>query len=450
MNFMRYGIFFAIVGLFLWAGCADEDALIPIGREEPFLHLPQGNHDYDQQIMELYEKYGVSIFYKFEPKDVYQNWTGGTWNELSQSIKTNESAKPYYYLPGGYTGMPTDTLEYDTYYFDFNEAQDSVYTWWSEYGGGGSDTLQPSGNFYYGLAVNNGLKYMTTVDSNVYGVPTTMRYQYETYEYNNNSFLVQCADTSNNGEYIKKLLSFVENMLLNNYSEEMLAGNMPPRIMLGRELQVGNSTLGIVNQSYYRANYSLILSHGDASIDTLDGDATWNLKNALNVWFLADGMADELYEDVLASTDFFSHTDYNGLTGNYANAYRGQSACVTQFGLCLYGFSLEDGSNIGMPTSRVTIEQKQRLDLRSFIAMAISFPRSYLEEDVKYVNTGVGLFNVPYNMNDPKGRLSQNTGQDKSGKILAKYDIIVDYLTSIGVNVEELANAYWDEQTSYE
>ena len=110
MNFMRYGIFFAIVGLFLWAGCADEDALIPIGREEPFLHLPQGNHDYDQQIMELYEKYGVSIFYKFEPKDVYQNWTGGTWNELSQSIKTNESAKPYYYLPEGTDWAYLDTL----------------------------------------------------------------------------------------------------------------------------------------------------------------------------------------------------------------------------------------------------------------------------------------------------------------------------------------------------
>ena len=82
--------------------------------------------------------------------------------------------------------------------------------------------------------------------------------------------------------------------------------------------------------------------------------------------------------------------------------------------------------------------------------MAISFPESYLAEDVEYVNTGVGNFSIPYELNDPKGRLSQNDGQDLSGKIRMKYDIIVDYLINIGVNVEEMANAYWDQQTSYE
>ena len=450
MNFMRYGIFFAIVGLFLWAGCADEDALIPIGREEPFLHLPQGNHDYDQQIMELYEKYGVSIFYKFEPKDVYQNWTGGTWNELSQSIKTNESAKPYYYLPGGYTGMPVDdeVVEYYSQYFDFNETQDSVITW-QTYSGSGSfyDTLQYAGTYYYGSVMNNGLTSTVTVDSNVYGVPTTMKYTWQTYEYNNNSFLVECADTSNNGEYIKKQLDVLENMLFANYTQEMLGENMPPRIMLGRNLQVGNSVLGIISESYYRANYSIILSYGDASIDTLNGDGLWNLKNGLNVWFLADGMADALYDDIYMNTDFFSYTDYSSLP--YATSYRNQSTLVKTHGLCLYNFSDDDKSNIGLPVNSFSVEQKQRLDLRSFIAMAISFPKSYLELDVAPVRDGAGLM-APLLLTDPKGRLSNRSTQDASGKILAKYDIIVDYLTSIGVNVEELANAYWDEQTSYE
>ena len=445
-------ILYVLFGLLLWVGCADEDALKPLGVEEPFLSLPQGNHDYDQQIMDLYDQYGVSVFYKFSPKDVYHNWTGNSWSELSQSVDDVEDAATYYYLPDAYVGMATDTLGYDTYYFKFNEAQDSVYTYWSQYGEYGSetDTLLAAGNYYYGVSEANGLTTTITVDSNLYGIPTTMHHSYEIYVYNDNSFVVECADTSNNGEYIKLQLDMLENMLFANYTQEMLEENMPPRIMLGRNLQVGSSTEGIVSQSYFRANYSIILSHGDASIASMDGDALWNLKNGLNVWFLADGMANALYDDVMQTTDFFTYTDYNALEGNYATAYRGQNFLVTEQGLCLYNLSMEDRSNIGSPTSRFTIEDKQRLDLRSFIAMAISFPESYLAEDVEYVNTGVGNFSIPYELNDPKGRLSQNDGQDLSGKIRMKYDIIVDYLINIGVNVEEMANAYWDQQTSYE
>ena len=447
----KYGILWLLFGLLVYTGCADEDALRPLGVEEPFLTLPQGENEWDERIMGLYNEYGVSIFYKFSEQDVYWGWTSGAWSKTSLE-KKSETVYYSYEREGDAT---TD----NKVYFTLNEAKDSVIVW---QGNSNTDETQgpvgPKEEGRYKIGVTavlpsgydpeievDSLKTTITVDYDLENNPFEMTFVQEYYDYLANSFSVECADSN----YVMKQLDLLESMLLNNYSQAMLKLGMPPRILLGKQLEVA-TTSGPAPQSYFQSNNNFILSHGDFTIDTLSGNDLKKKKNGFNVWFLADGMADELYEDVLASTDFFSHTDYNGLTGNYANAYRGQSACVTQFGLCLYGFSLEDGSNIGMPTSRVTIEQKQRLDLRSFIAMAISFPRSYLEEDVKYVNTGVGLFNVPYNMNDPKGRLSQNTGQDKSGKIKAKYDIIVDYLTSIGVNVEELANAYWDEQTSYE
>ena len=405
--------------------------------------------------MEMYEQYGVSIFYKFEPKDVYQNWTGvgdDAWGELSQSIRDYTVAYTYYYMEDAYQGMDTTGgyhFDYDGRYFNFNETQDTIFTYSSLYGP--SDTLTLTGWLYYGTMVDdNGLTTTVLVDSNLYGEPTTMTYTYQRYYYNDNSFLVECADTSEGGRFIKAQLDILENMLFAGYSQEMLAENMPPRIMLGKNLQVGNSTEGIVPQSYYRANYSIILSHGDTSILALDGDGYWDLKNGLNVWFLADGMADAIYEDIAATTEFFSYSDYASFAGTYATNGRNQNTYITEWGLCLYGFSSADGSNMGMPESRFTLEQKRRLDLRSFVAMAISFPKEYLEAPVgPAVVSGTSVTAV-HVLDNPIGRLSTVNGQDLSGKIRAKYDIVVNYLNSLGVDVDAIANAYWDQQTQYE
>ena len=78
---MKYKLLGLLCGMLLFAGCFHEDDLKPLGVEEPFLSLPQGDNDYDDRIMQLFTDYGVSIFYKFEPKDVYFNYTGGNWLE---------------------------------------------------------------------------------------------------------------------------------------------------------------------------------------------------------------------------------------------------------------------------------------------------------------------------------------------------------------------------------
>lgn len=53
-----------------------EDELEPSGELTSY-QLPQGNHDYDQRIVDFYKKYGVCLLYQFTDKDAY--WTPSGW-----------------------------------------------------------------------------------------------------------------------------------------------------------------------------------------------------------------------------------------------------------------------------------------------------------------------------------------------------------------------------------
>lgn len=73
-------ILLIIAGLFLWCGCDDDETLVATTRPEFSYQLPQGDHPYDDKIVEWHEKSGFYILYKFEPKDVFFNldmeWAG--------------------------------------------------------------------------------------------------------------------------------------------------------------------------------------------------------------------------------------------------------------------------------------------------------------------------------------------------------------------------------------
>ncbi|MBP1618225.1 MAG: hypothetical protein H6Q14_2052 [Bacteroidetes bacterium] len=55
----------------------DEDSLTASGTESGY-SVPQGNQDYDTEIVDFYEKYGSCLLYKFTDKDAY--WTPSAWN----------------------------------------------------------------------------------------------------------------------------------------------------------------------------------------------------------------------------------------------------------------------------------------------------------------------------------------------------------------------------------
>lgn len=76
---MKHRIFFslALFSAVLLSGCYDEGKLTPSPEPEPVTRIPQGNHDYDNNIVALHDKYKVELLYKFEPRDVY--WQINQW-----------------------------------------------------------------------------------------------------------------------------------------------------------------------------------------------------------------------------------------------------------------------------------------------------------------------------------------------------------------------------------
>lgn len=62
-----------IILLCVMSACGySEDELTPSGDALTY-KLPQGNNDYDQTIVDYYNKYGTYILYKYTDKDAY--WT---------------------------------------------------------------------------------------------------------------------------------------------------------------------------------------------------------------------------------------------------------------------------------------------------------------------------------------------------------------------------------------
>ena len=72
MKIMEFG--WLVCFILIAAGCYKEDDLAPSPEPEAIYGkytLPQGNHDYDPEILEIYKKYSTLILYKFEDKDYW-------------------------------------------------------------------------------------------------------------------------------------------------------------------------------------------------------------------------------------------------------------------------------------------------------------------------------------------------------------------------------------------
>ena len=56
-------IAYLLLGVALLAGCNEEDDIVPRTENEVFYQLPQGDHDYDDKIVDYYNKYGLQHVY---------------------------------------------------------------------------------------------------------------------------------------------------------------------------------------------------------------------------------------------------------------------------------------------------------------------------------------------------------------------------------------------------
>lgn len=109
---MKYKLIFVTLSIVLWVGCYEEDSLTPTETGELKYSVPQGDHDYDQKIVDWNERSGFYILYKYEPKDIY--WNVNSWNEVvydSVDMTTKGTIKAE--LPDeNYVGKQLEFLEW--------------------------------------------------------------------------------------------------------------------------------------------------------------------------------------------------------------------------------------------------------------------------------------------------------------------------------------------------
>lgn len=84
-----------ILGLSLLFGCNDEEILEPTTKPEFKYTLPQGEHDYDNKIVQWYQDCGFYILYKFEDKDVFYNESMPWAGFVQDTLTINESVQIY-------------------------------------------------------------------------------------------------------------------------------------------------------------------------------------------------------------------------------------------------------------------------------------------------------------------------------------------------------------------
>ena len=70
---------YLLVCMAFLAGCNEEDDITPREGGEFFYTLPQGDHDYDDKIVEYRDKYGFYILYEYKEKDLY--WDNTSWSK---------------------------------------------------------------------------------------------------------------------------------------------------------------------------------------------------------------------------------------------------------------------------------------------------------------------------------------------------------------------------------
>lgn len=241
----------------------DDERLSPSDIAEYELTLPQGDHDYDDRIVDWFERTGVYILYKFDPVDVYyrptSSWPEVTWDTTRAELIQQQSSLIYTdgsFVLGSAVSEPIPLGEirfYEEnqgwYYYELRGEE----LWCVEY------RISQSGSFLVGEAEE---------------------------------------------EHVGAQLTFVEENFLNFYPDEVLREFMPLKLCLGKELQNADAEYLHVYSNFN----NLIVSHGDASLGSLTVEEKEAFKFELNS-FLVNRVIDSLSLDA-----FYAVSDYSWTT----------------------------------------------------------------------------------------------------------------------------------------
>lgn len=102
--------FLLAMNVLVSTGCSySEDSLEPSGVKTSY-QVPQGIHDYDQVIVNFYQKYGSYLLYKFSDKDAY--WTPSGWVYGKATTESDAGQTGYAVTPAdeNYVGQQLELI----------------------------------------------------------------------------------------------------------------------------------------------------------------------------------------------------------------------------------------------------------------------------------------------------------------------------------------------------
>ena len=96
-NTMRTSYLYIFLSIFALSSCSDTDdnVLEPSGIETGYT-VPQGNNDFDNDIVSFYDDYGTYLLYEFTDKDAY--WTPSKWVNGEPATDTTDGRFGFIYL----------------------------------------------------------------------------------------------------------------------------------------------------------------------------------------------------------------------------------------------------------------------------------------------------------------------------------------------------------------
>ena len=166
-----------ILGLVFWMGCSDDENLSPSDVPEYEITLPQGEHEYDDRIVNWFDRTGVYLLYKFNPADAYFN-VDQTWAEAYRDTSL-------------------------------------VYTWYTF---GEGDYVENNTAYVDGVAYELGISFKTDGSWFEYSIVDGKLLEVEASFKNSGTFSVQEADEA----YVGDQLALLEELFLNFYPDSIL------------------------------------------------------------------------------------------------------------------------------------------------------------------------------------------------------------------------------------
>lgn len=212
-----------------------------------------------------------------------------------------------------------------------------------------------------------------------------------------------------NEAYVEEQLTWIEEMFLNHYSDEVLRNCMPMKVILGKNVFSYFSATFKMNYDYVTYIFNeIIFSYGDESIQTLSNSKKNDIKIDVNDWFLTQRMIDHL-PDLDA---FYASVDYDRVLTSSSRTERATLGYLSS-------------------STSSSIDEMQGYDREAYLEMIISYSYDYLtQEPTDGAFTGYNYAGILH----PK--------KDVSGLIRARYDLIVNAYKEHGVDLQAIGNLY--------